>query len=64
MGGLGLQHGLTMEAVHLLQCLHKYLRIIRPFQRGYYAIFLLILLLLQKKKKNEKRIQKMYSKSK
>lgn len=33
-------------AAHLLQCLHKYLRIIRRFQRGYYAIFLLILLWL------------------
>lgn len=56
-GGTGGGGGLTMGAVHLLQCLHKYLRIIRRFQRGYYAIFLLILLCLlqatEKKRKNE-----------
>lgn len=48
--------GRTMGAVCLLQCLHKYLRIIRRFQRGYYAIFLLILLwLLQATEKRAER---------
>lgn len=63
--GGGEQKASQWGAVHLLQCLHKYLRIIRRFQRGYYAIFLLILLCLAAGNREEKKkIIKMYSKNK
>lgn len=65
-GGGREQKASQWGAVHLLQCLHKYLRIIRRFQRGYYAIFLLILLCLAagNREEREKKGIKMYSKNK